>query len=106
MCSSGSRANPGDSQFPLSVRTAGVPGSWYAPTTTNRDMSTSHYASRPNRAQTPPRNTRRYTAGKLITIGILLVVDVMAFGGAQDLRVATTFAALAIINCAVLARFA
>lgn len=68
-------------------------------------MSTSHY-SRPHRAQTPPPNTRRYTAGKLITIGALLVIDVIAFGGAEDLRVATTFAGLAIINCAVLARFA
>lgn len=69
-------------------------------------MSTSHYASRPHRAQTPPPNTRRYTAGKLVIIGILLVIDVIAFGGAEDLRVATTFAGLAIVNCAVLARFA
>lgn len=68
-------------------------------------MSTSHY-SRPYRAQTPPPNTRRHTTGKLLTIGALLVVDVMAFGGAEDLRVATTFAALAILNCWVLARYA
>ena len=68
-------------------------------------MSTSHY-SRPYRATPPPPNTRRFTAAKLSTIGILLIVDVLAFGGAEDLRVATTFAALAIINCAVLARFA
>lgn len=68
-------------------------------------MSISHY-SRPYRAQTPPPNTRRHTTGKLLTIGFLLLVDVMAFGGAEDLRVATTFAGLAIINCAVLARFA
>lgn len=68
-------------------------------------MSTSHY-SRPYRAQTPPPNTRRHTTGKLVTIGFLLLVDVMAFGNAQDLRVATTFAALAIVNCWVLARYA
>lgn len=72
-------------------------------------MSTSHYSSGPTwppgRRATAP-NTRRYTTGKLLTIGALLVVDVMAFGGAEDLRVATTFAALAIINCWVLAKYA
>lgn len=71
-------------------------------------MSTSHYSSRPtwpDRRSVAP-NTRRRTGTKLSIIGVLLVVDVMAFGGAEDLRVATTFAALAIINCAVLARFA
>ena len=67
-------------------------------------MSTSHY-SRPYRATSTPPNTRRFTAAKLSTIGTLLIVDVLAFGGAEDLSVATTFAVLAIVNCWILAKY-
>jgi hypothetical protein len=62
-------------------------------------MSTSHYSSRPYQGPTPPlRNTRRFTAAKLGTIGALLLVDILAMIGAQNLGEALTFAGLIVIN--------
>jgi hypothetical protein len=61
-------------------------------------MSTSHYSSRPFQGPTPPPNTRRWTRAKLATIGALLLVDLMACIGADNLGEALIFAGLVIIN--------
>lgn len=62
-------------------------------------MSTSHYSLRPYQGPTPsPRNTRRFTTSKLAIIGALLLVDILAMIGAQNLGEALTFAGLVFIN--------
>ena len=62
-------------------------------------MSTSHYSSRPPyRGPQPPPNTRRWTAWKLAIIGGLFIVDLLALIGANDLRMALTFAGLTMVN--------
>lgn len=88
--------------FPLSVRTAGVPGSKQAPQQPTK-MSTSHY-SRPYRATPPPPNTRRWTSAKLGTIGALLLVDMAALLGSQDIVESLFLAALVVVNCWALTR--
>jgi hypothetical protein len=60
-------------------------------------MSTSHY-SRPYQGPTPPPNTRKYTGTKLAIIGGLLLIDLLACIGANNLGEAATFAGLAIVN--------
>jgi len=65
-------------------------------------MSTSHY-SRPYRA-TPPPNTRRWTSAKLGTIGALLLVDMAALLGSQDIVESLFLAALVVVNCWALTR--
>ncbi len=57
-------------------------------------MSTSHY-SRPYR---PAPNTRRWTAAKLATIGVLFFIDLLACIGATNLAEALTFAGLMFVN--------
>ena len=60
-------------------------------------MSTSHY-SRPYRGPQPAPNTRRWTAAKLGIIGALLLVDLLACIGANNLGEALTFAGLMLVN--------
>ena len=60
-------------------------------------MSTSHY-SRPYRAHTPPPNTRKHTGLKLVTIGTLLLVDLLAMIGSTNLVESCAFAALVVVN--------
>ena len=68
-------------------------------------MSTSHYSSRPYQGPTPPpRNTRRFTAAKLGTIGALLLVDMAALLGSQDIVESLFLAALVVVNCWALTR--
>jgi hypothetical protein len=59
-------------------------------------MSTSHYSSRSYRA-TPP-NTPKRTGTKLAIIGGLLLVDLLACIGANNLGEALTFAGLMVVN--------
>jgi hypothetical protein len=66
-------------------------------------MSTSHY-SRPYRATPPPPNTRRWTSAKLGTIGALLLVDMAALLGSQDIVESLFLAALVVVNCWALTR--
>lgn len=66
-------------------------------------MSTSHY-SRPHRAQTPPPNTRRFTTAKLGTIGFLLLVDMLALIGSEDIVESLLLAALVVLNCWAITR--
>jgi hypothetical protein len=61
-------------------------------------MSTSHYSSRPFQGPTPPRNTRKWTAAKLATIGALLVVDLLALIGSTNLGESIALACLVIVN--------
>ena len=61
-------------------------------------MSTSHYSSRPYRGPQPAPNTRRWTAAKLAIIGGLLLVDLLACIGANNLAEALTFAGLMVVN--------
>ena len=60
-------------------------------------MSTSHYSSRPSRLLHPP-NKRRWTAAKLATIGVLLLVDMAALIGSTNLGESLAFAGLVVVN--------
>jgi hypothetical protein len=60
-------------------------------------MSTSHY-SRPYRPQSVAPNTRKHTGAKLATIGALLVIDILALIGSQNIVESCAFAALVIVN--------
>ena len=60
-------------------------------------MSTSHY-SRHYRGPQPAPNTRRWTAAKLAMIGGLLLVDLLACIGANNLGEALIFAGLMVVN--------
>ena len=59
-------------------------------------MSTSHY-SRPYRSAPAP-NTPKRTGTKLAIIGGLLIVDLLACIGANNLGEALTFAGLMLVN--------
>jgi hypothetical protein len=61
-------------------------------------MSTSHYSSRPSRLLNPPPNKRRWTAAKLATIGVLLLVDMAALIGSTNLVESLAFAGLVVVN--------
>ena len=60
-------------------------------------MSTSHY-SRPYRGPQPAPNTPKCTGTKLAIIGGLLLVDLLACIGANNLGEAITFALLMLVN--------
>jgi hypothetical protein len=60
-------------------------------------MSTSHY-SRPYRPAAVAPNTRKHTGAKLATIGALLVIDMLALIGSQNIVESCAFAALVIVN--------
>lgn len=60
-------------------------------------MSTSHY-SRPYQGPIPPRNTRRWTAVKLATIGALLLADLLALVGSTNLGESLALVCLVLVN--------
>ena len=60
-------------------------------------MSTSHY-SRPYRGPQPSPNTPKRTGLKIAIIGGLLLVDLLACIGANNLGEALTFAGLMVVN--------
>lgn len=60
-------------------------------------MSTSHY-SRSYRGPQPAPNTLKRTGTKLAIIGGLLLVDLLACIGANNLGEALTFAGLMLVN--------
>lgn len=59
-------------------------------------MSTSHY-SRPHVSRVAP-NRRRWTAFRLAIIGALLLVDMLALIGSNNLGESLAFAGLVIVN--------
>lgn len=67
-------------------------------------MSTSHYSSRPYQGPTPPPNTKRHSLLYCAGFWALAILDILALAGASDLVESLTFAALTIINVAVLIR--
>jgi len=67
-------------------------------------MSTSHY-SRPFQGPTPtPPNKKRNSLYYCAGFWVLAVVDIMALAGSTDIVEALTFAALTLINVAVMLR--
>ena len=62
-------------------------------------MSTSHY-SKPHKLDfsSVPPNRRKWTSVKLVTIGALLLIDLLALMGSHDLIESLALAILVIIN--------
>lgn len=60
-------------------------------------MSTSHY-SRPYRPAHVAANRRKHTGLKIATLGTLLIVDMLALIGSQNIVESCAFAALVIVN--------
>jgi hypothetical protein len=59
---------------------------------------TDQYPERGMRLQFPPPNTRKWTGLKLVTIGCLLALDILALVGSYSLVESTALVILVIIN--------